>query len=228
MVAKDVRGVISGIAVPLELTVLACMGSIVAGAWLSHWRTMRHLDPRRDPLRGLLRPENLRPAVDLAVRRDAQRRVSNAVLRGRIDQLATSEGGWSPDNAEAVRAHVAAVMRVGLRRQDRIRLEDGAFFSIDIPGADERAAVRIAERLRRALDQLSLPQFGPGARLTLSFGVAVDRAGEGRDGLELRARNALDAAVAQGTDLIVPASDIEDIPLLPAPSPATGPVISAA
>lgn len=218
----------SGIAVPLELAVLSCMGSVVAGAWLSHWRARRHFDPRLDPLRGLLKSENLRPAIDLALRRDAQRRVSNAVLRGRIDQLDTRAGEWSPDNTEAVRAHVAAIMRVGLRRQDRIRLDEGAFFSIEIPGADERAAVRIAERLRRTLDKLNLPQFGPEARLTLSFGVAVDRAGEGRDTLELRARHALNAAVAQGSDLIVPASDIEDIPLLPPPSAATGPVISAA
>lgn len=211
---------ISGIEVPLEVAVLLCAASAALAGWVTNRRTVRRLDPRRDPVRDLLKPATLGPAIDLAMHRDAQRRVANAVLHGRIDQLAEDAEGWSIESAEAVRAHVAAVMRVALRRQDRIVLAEGAHFTILIPGADERAAVRIAERLRRGLEQLSFPQTGSDTRLTVSFGVAVDRVGESREELERRAARALEEAVAQGADHVVPASEIEEIPLLPPPAPA--------
>jgi diguanylate cyclase (GGDEF)-like protein len=210
----------SGIEVPLEAAVLLCALSALLAGWATKRRTVRRLDPRRDPLRDMLKPATLGPAIDLAMHRDAQRRVANAVLHARIDQLEDDPSGWTPEAAEALRAHVAAVVRVALRRQDRIEMGDGAHFTILIPGADERAAVRIAERLRQGLAQLSLPQTGPKARLTVSFGVAVDRVGESRETLERRAARALAQAVALGADHVVPASEVEEIPLLPPPAPA--------
>lgn len=219
---------LSGIELPLEVAALLCAGCMLVTAWASHRRTVERLDPRRtlrqDPLRDLLKPDNLGPAIDLAVHRDAQRRAANAMLHGQIDQLALHEGTWTRESAEAVRAHVAAVIRIGLRRQDRIQLDQGALFSILIPGADERAAVRIAERIRCTLAPLPLPGGDPEARLTVSFGVAAERVGEGRDGVEHRARRALEAAVMQGCDRVVPASDVDEIALLPPPAP----VVSAA
>lgn len=211
---------ISGIEVPLEVAVVLCAASAALTGWATNRHTVRRLDPRRDPLQDLLKPATLGPAIDLAMHRNAQRRATNAVLHGRIDQLAEDPSGWTPEAAEAVRAHVAAVMRVALRRQDRIALSDGAYFTILIPGADERDAVRIAERLRRGLEQLRLPRTGSDTPLTVSFGVAVDRVGESREALERRAARALEEAVAQGADHVVPASEIEEIPLLPPPAPA--------
>ncbi len=218
----------TGIQLPLEIAALLCAGCALVGGWLGHRRTVRRLDPRQNPLRDLLKRENLGQAIDLARHRDAARQASHAVLHGRINQFAAGPGaGWSLDTCEQVREHVAAVMRVGLRRQDRIALGTGEFdadgFTIIIPGADERAAVRIANRLRRTLSQLRLPQLGHDMHLTASFGVAADRFGESDDGLHRRARRALDAAVAQGMDNVVPASEIEEILLLPSPSPSPSP-----
>ncbi|MFM7349554.1 MAG: GGDEF domain-containing protein [Erythrobacter sp.] len=213
----------SGIQVPLEVAALLCASGALVGGWLSHLRFTRRSVARHNPLRDLLRQDNLAKEIDLAKHRDARRHGSHAVLHGRIDQLAGQSEGWSPDTAEAVRAHVAAVMRVGLRRQDRIALAESDRFVILIPGADERAAVRIADRLRRALGQMHLPHLGNDVRLTASFGVAADRFGESGDGLQSRARRALDAAVAQGRDHVVPASEIEEIHLLPAPAAASSP-----
>ncbi|MCX9148563.1 diguanylate cyclase domain-containing protein [Erythrobacter sp. WG] len=211
----------SGIQVPLEAAVLLCLCGAVVGGWLSNLRAGRRFDPRRNPLRDLLRHDNLGTAVDLALHRNARRQASSAVLQGRIDVLATGENRWSPDTAEAVRAHVLAVMRVGLRRQDRVAMNEGGHVSILVPGADEGAAVRVAERLGRGLGQLRLPQLGSDVRLTASFGVAAERFGESGEGLERRARRALDAAVARGSDHVVPASEIEEIRLLPPPAPTT-------
>lgn len=218
---------ITGINIPLELALLLCVGCGAAGVWAGQVRANRRLDPRRNPLRELLRPAVLSQAIDLAARRDALREGSHAVLHGRIDQIAALRTVWNADTREQVHEHIAAVMRAGLRRGDRIAISAGGSgednFTILIPGADERAAVRIADRLRCSLAQLRLPQLGNEARLTASFGVAADRFGESSDGLDRRARRALDAADA---DHVVPASEIEEIILLPAP--AQGSTASAA
>lgn len=216
----------SGIDLPLEVAVLLCGVFAIAGAWVGHRRTSGRLDPRRNPLNDMLKAENLGPAIDLALHRNARRHASHAVLQGRIDQFADSRKGWSADTHNQVREHIAAVMRVGLRRDDRITMGAGQVqgdgFTIFIPGADERAAVHIADRLRRKLAGLHLPQFGDEVRFTASFGVAAGRFGEDRDGLGRRARRALDVAMATGMDHVVPAGEIEEIMLLPAPTPSAG------
>jgi diguanylate cyclase (GGDEF)-like protein len=210
----------TGIEVPLELAVLLSAGFAAAGAWAGQARARCHLDPPRDPLRDLMKPEVFAEAINLATRRNALRAGSRAVLHGRIDPFSASGGTWNSTTRDEVREHVAAVMRAGLRRDDRIALSGREGFTITISGADERAATRIANRLRRALAQLRLPQLGSEARLTASFGVAAERFGDGESGLDRRARQALDAALAKGSDQVVPASEIEDVILLPAPPDA--------
>ena len=212
---------ITGIDMPLELAGLLCAGFGAAGMWVGFCRAKRRLDPRlnprSNPLGDLMKPEALARAIDLTARRDALRAGSHAVLHGRIDQLAMMGTVWNANTRAEVRAHVAAVMRAGLRRDDTMTLAEGDGFTIVIPGADERAAVHIADRLRRTLTQLKLPQLGSIARLTASFGVVADRFGETGDEFDRRARRARDHAVARGADHVVPASEIEEILFLPAP-----------
>lgn len=211
-----------------------CTGCIVAGVWAGRVRANRRLDPRRSPiadkLGDFIKSDAFANTIDLALRRDAMRAGSRAVLRGRIDQLGALSGVWNNTTSHEVREHVAAVMRAGLRRDDRMALDQGDSFTITMPGLDERAAVRVADRLRRKLAQLRLPQLGHEARLTASFGVAAERFADDTQGIYARARRALDAAVAKGDDHVVPASEIEEIMLLPAPapSPAQTPSASAA
>lgn len=229
---KDKRGVTSGIELPLEMTLVLCGLFAMVGACLGQRHTNWRLDPRRKPLNDLLKPNNLGPAIDLALHRNARRHAAHAVLQGRIDQFADRRDGWCSDTQEQVREHIAAVMRVGLRRDDRVTMGAGQMhgdgFTILIPGANERAAVHVADRLRRKLGSLHLPQFGDGVRITASFGVAADRFGEDRAGLGLRARRALDVAMTRGMDHVVPASEIEEIMLLPAPTPSSSAGFAAA
>ncbi|MCM0001395.1 MAG: GGDEF domain-containing protein [Erythrobacter sp.] len=214
----------TGIEVPLEVAALLCAGCAAAGAWAGRLRANRRLDPRSGaaggPLVSLHKPEVLSQAIDLAARRNAMRAASQAVLHGRIDQLHALGPVWNNDTRAEVREHVAAVMRASLRRGDRMAHGEGDAFTITLAGADERAAVRIADRLRRRLGQLRLPQFGSEARLTASFGVAAEGFGDGDESIAGRAARALDAALAKGADHVVPASEIEEIMLLPAPAPS--------
>jgi diguanylate cyclase (GGDEF)-like protein len=228
MIARG-PGVITGIEVPLELAALLCAGSMAFGAWggrLRSWLRPNSGRPRaHDPLAGIHKPEVFAQTIDLAARRNAARAGSQAMLYGRIDQFASLSHVWNSETRQEVREHVAAVMRAGLRRNDRITIR-GDNFTILVPGADERAAVRVADRLRHKLAQLVLPQLDVGARLSATFGVAARHAGDPDCELDLRARHALDAAMARGIDHVVPASEIEEIMLLPAPAPS--PCASAA
>lgn len=221
---------ITGIELPLELAVLLSAGFAAAGTWAGRGQANRKLAAQRNPLQELMRAERPTELVDLASRRNARRSGSQAVLHGRIDQFASLRTVWSVDTSDEVREHVIAVMRAGLRRGDRMALVDGEAFTITLPGVDERAAVRVADRLRRTLTRLNLPQLNDQARLTASFGVAAQRFGDGGDTLVQRARRALEAAVAKGADHVVPASEIEEVMLLPPPTPATpsSPTASAA
>lgn len=105
-------------------------------------------------------------------------------------------------------------MRMSLRRDVRIAMvagnAQGDGFAILIPGADERAAVGVAERLRQKVAQLQLPRFHDEASLTISVGVAAGSIAESCEGIEARARRALEIALALRPDNVVPASAIAE------------------
>ncbi len=200
---------ITGMNVPLELAVGLCALFCAVGAWAGQSRAVRRQVRQRNPLADLMQPAALDPVIDLATRRNAMREASQAVLHGRINRPGSAVSG------EQLQGSVAAVMRAGLRRGDRLTHIDGDGFTIILPGADERAGARIAERLRETLAQAGVAK-GLGAR----FGVAAGRYDECGDLLNRRARRALDAALAQGRDYVVAASEIEEVLFLPAPEAA--------
>ena len=152
-----------------------------------------------------------------ANRRFTSRVAGQAVLRGRLDQIASLRTGWDDQTREQVLGQIAAVMQAGVRRDDSFSRIEGDGFTIVMPGADERAAVGVADRLRHALAQIRLPQFSGENPFTASFGVAAGRADDTRDNLVARARAALEAAQKAGSDHVVAASEIEEVIFLPAP-----------
>lgn len=200
---------ITGLNVPLEWTAVLCAGFFVLGMLARNaWSHRRERAPR-SPLADLMQPAALGEAVDLATRRNTARAASHAILRGMVD-----DGG-----SAAVQSQIAAVLRAGLRRGDRVSHIDGDGFVVVVPGADERSAARIAERLRSSLAQWHAQGAKGAAGVTASFGVAAGPAGDGQpnDRLMRQARRALDAARARGKAHIVAASEIEEVLYLPAP-----------
>jgi GGDEF domain-containing protein len=223
---------ISGIDVPLEAAILLSAVCSAAGVWAGKARA-RLLAAKG----GLPQPgaqgETSRSGltsntIDLALRRNARRAGSRAVLHGRIHQRGTDTEVWNAATHDDVREQIAAVMRAGLRRDDRVMMNSGNRFTVSVTGADERAAINIANRLRRKLAQLRSDQLGDGAQLDTTIGVAVGRIGDGDDQLDRRGRSALAAAVAKDADYVVSPSEIEEIMLLPAPAPSPAPSSSAA
>lgn len=214
---------ITGIEVPLEWVALCVAACFVAGLkfgelWTS-WRIWGRKERRHGPLGDLLKSETLTKTIDLAARRNAVRARSHAVLHGRIDRLESVSGQWGAAAHDEVRDHIAAVLRAGLRRKDAIALGKSNDFTITLVGADERAAVNIADRLRQRLSRLRLSHLGNEDGLTVNFGVAAAASGDDAHRVGRLAHRALRVAVARGADHVVRASEIEEIKLLPAPTP---------
>ena len=208
---------ITGFEVPLEAAIAASLAALALGILAERSRFHRKLDDAVNPLAGLFAPGVLESAAEEANRRLAGRMGSQAVLRGRIDQIAMLRTGWDSAARDQVLGHIASVMKAGIRREDRFELIEGEGFTIVMPGADEQAAMGVAERLRRALAHMTLPQSGMHNHFTASFGVAAGRSGDCGETLVARARAALEAAQKAGSDHVVAASEIEEIKFLPAP-----------
>ncbi|MFN9716950.1 MAG: diguanylate cyclase domain-containing protein, partial [Sphingomonadales bacterium] len=149
---------ITGFEVPLEAAIAASLAALALGILAERSRFHRKLDDAVNPLAGLFAPGVLESAAEEANRRLAGRMGSQAVLRGRIDQIAMLRTGWDSAARDQVLGHIASVMKAGIRREDRFELIEGEGFTIVMPGADEQAAMGVAERLRRALAHMTLPQ----------------------------------------------------------------------
>jgi diguanylate cyclase (GGDEF)-like protein len=214
--------VITNIAVPLEAAMGASLAAFALGRLLERTRQRRRSGTATEPLSGLFDRATLQAAVDDANRRFAGRAVTQAVLRARIDQMASLRTGWDTETREELLAHIADVMKTRIRRDDSFARIDGDGFTIVMPGADEQAAKGVADRLRRALAQLKLPQFGGENPFTASFGVAAGDTHDNGDTLIARARAAMEAAQKAGTDHVVAASEIEEVIFLPAPASSAG------
>jgi len=210
--------VITGFEVPLEAATAASMATFALGLLAARVRDRRKPSATANPLAELFSSGMLGSAADEANRKLANRMAGHAVLRGRIDQVAMLRAGWDADARDQVLGNIANVMRAGIRRDDRFSQIEGEGFTIVMPGADERAAKGVADRLRRALAQMQLPQTGAHMPFTASFGVAAGRSGDCGETLVARARAALDAAQKVGSDHVVAASEIEEVMFLPAPN----------
>lgn len=212
----------SGIAVPLEAAVAVWLAALGLGVFAGQAWAARRRPASADPLAGLFTPGTFGAAAEGANRRLRGKIAGQAVLHGRIDQIAALRTGWDAPTREQVLGQIAGVMKAGIRRDDSFARIEGEGFTIIMPGADEHAAAGAAERLRRALAQLRLPQFGMDNPFTASFGVAAGRVDDSRDNLVARARAALEAAQRGGHDHVVSASEIEEVVFLPAPERSAG------
>ncbi len=165
----------------------------------------------------------LEQAIELTVRRSLARPLAHTVLRARIDQLDPLDAVWTPETRDQMLGKIAAVMRAGVRRGDRVTHIAGEGFTIVIPGSDERSARSVAERLRAALASTRIDGQGIAAPLTARFGLAARRAGEGETLLAARAERALRRAEGSRDTHLVAASEIEEVLYLPAPQPSPEP-----
>jgi diguanylate cyclase (GGDEF)-like protein len=126
--------------------------------------------------------------------------LSHALLLCDLDRFKRVNDLLGHAAGDAVLQDVAYTMRATLRAGDSIYRVGGEEILVILPGADEAAAVEIAERLRRDVRN----RRPVGVAVTVSIGVAISGAGVvDTDDLVARADAALYSAKAGGRDRFV-------------------------
>lgn len=213
---------ITGIAVSLELAAALCLTFAAMGVWVGRHYTLQRLPAHVGLASCREQPSQKGSVVTLAAVRSAVPEAPRAILLGRVSGMNPRAGAY---DAKTVK-QVSDVMRASLRRHDRLTMRDSETFTLEIDGADESVAARIAQRLRDALARLRFPLGRGDAGLSARFGVAAAPHDVAGDVLIRRAREALNMALREGEEHIVKAGDIDEIRLLPPPDAA--PLASAA
>lgn len=213
---------ITGIVVPLEAVALLCVTFALIGGWAGRHYTLQRMLAHGGPAAWTERPSHHAPVIAPAACRNSVPEAPRAILLGQVTVMSRKADGYDPDTVK----QVADVMRASLRRGDRLSMKDSETFTLEIDGADEGVAARIAQRLRDAVAQLRFPHRLSNIRFSANFGVAAGAGGVAGDVLIRRAREALNMALHSGEEHIVKASEMEEIRLLPPPDPM--PLASAA
>jgi diguanylate cyclase (GGDEF)-like protein len=177
-------------AVTRTAPILALVRAVAAGE--------RHT--AQDPLTGL---PNRRAAQDALARFCAQagRTVTPlAAVLVDLDHFATVNDRLGHEHGDDVLTAIGATLAGGVRASDFIARYGGQAFIVLTPDTDRRGAVELAEKLRRDVEELSLPRVG---RITASFGVAsLPEDAAAGDGLVRHAERALGIAKALGRNQV--------------------------
>jgi diguanylate cyclase (GGDEF)-like protein len=128
---------------------------------------------RRDALTGLLNREGLEQRAELELARSRREGTPVAVIVIDVDGFKAINDGYGHPAGDRALARVAELLAAELRVVDAVARVGGDEFTVLLPNTDRATARVIAERLRRALNEVR--DFG--SALTLSLGIAVGRGG---------------------------------------------------
>lgn len=157
-----------------------------------------------DPVSGAV---NRRAFLD-AFRREWQRSRrygrSLSVIMADIDQFKAINDGYGTEVGDRILRLVAQSFRKTARVSDVIGRYGGDSFAIVLPEADLQAARRVAERLRKGLENAVFDHKNRPILVTSSFGVACSEEGDPEpEALLLRADDCLYQAKRGGRNLVV-------------------------
>lgn len=157
-----------------------------------------------DPVSGAV---NRRAFLD-AFRREWQRARrygrSLSVIMADIDQFKAINDGYGTEVGDRILRLVAQSFRKTARVSDVIGRYGGDSFAIVLPEADLQAARRVAERLRKGLENAVFEHKNRPILVTSSFGVACSEEGDPEpEALLLRADDCLYQAKRGGRNLVV-------------------------
>ena len=157
-----------------------------------------------DPVSGAV---NRRAFLD-AFRREWQRSRrygrTLSVIMADIDQFKAINDGYGTDVGDRILRLVAQSFRKTARVSDVIGRYGGDSFAIVLPEADLAAARRVAERLRKGLENAVFEHKNRPILVTSSFGVACAEEGDPEpEALLLRADDCLYQAKRAGRNLVI-------------------------
>jgi len=171
-----------------------------------------------DPLTGLSNRRHFFERGAQELRRAARYRRPLALLMLDIDHFKSVNDRFGHEAGDAVLRDLAERLRTGLRSSDLPGRIGGEEFAALLPETTAEQAEGLAERLRAAI---AASPLGPGARITVSLGVALalPASEDSIDAVLRRADAALYRAKAGGRNQVA----LDDSPTLPDPLPGEPP-----
>ncbi len=206
----------------IMLSLVAYLGSFIAGLRRSLMQRNRELETAmkelrelatRDPLTRLPNRRTLMEHLDReAARTDRRNPASQAlcVCMLDVDLFKRVNDTYGHQVGDAVLRRIAAALRRSLRGGDFVGRFGGEEFLLILPENTREDAERAAERIRRGIAVLRIPELPAGETMTVSLGVAVHRPGETVDQTLGRADAALYEAKHRGRNHVVMADPAPD------------------
>ncbi|THF70567.1 diguanylate cyclase [Deinococcus sp. Arct2-2] len=160
--------------------------------------TLFHL-AHTDPLTGLPNRRALYPAVDALLLALPQGTPSSVILLD-LDYFKRINDTYGHNVGDDVLMYTAALLRSALRDGETVGRWGGEEFLITLPDTDTAAATKVAERLRRLMQNTPQP---PAGQVTASLGVATCEPGDDLRVLTARADAAMYEAKQKGRNRVV-------------------------
>ncbi len=203
------------VAYGLSLLMVARLGSLIADL-RRHLRernreleaTMRELTELAtlDPLTRLPNRRFLMEQLEKESARMARRGAEQAALcvcMLDIDHFKRFNDTYGHQVGDAVLCAVASSLQGALRQSDVVGRFGGEEFLLLFTECSADCALKVAERVRRAVATVRVPELGAHGPVTVSMGIALHRPGDDMDDSLRRSDEALYQAKAQGRNRVV-------------------------
>jgi diguanylate cyclase len=165
-----------------------------------------------DPLTNLSNRKHFDHAIAKALHDSIERNEPMSLILTDIDHFKTFNDTWGHLTGDQVLRLVALSMKQNVKGQDIAARYGGEEFAIVLPNTVLRAAVTVADHIRRAVMSKELMKRSTGqnlGRVTISAGVATARPGDTVQSLIARADNCLYAAKRGGRNRVICETDPE-------------------
>jgi diguanylate cyclase len=165
-----------------------------------------------DPLTGLANRKRFDTHLDKAIADAAERSEALSLVMTDIDHFKTFNDTWGHLTGDQVLRLVAMSVKQNVKGQDLAARYGGEEFAVILPNTVLRAALTVADHIRRAVMSKELLKRSTGqnlGRVTISLGVATARKGDTSQSLIDRADACLYAAKRNGRNRVICETDPE-------------------
>lgn len=128
----------------------------------------------RDSMTALYNHANLKQALDREVGRASDRGTQVAFMLMDIDNFKYYNDSFGHLAGDKLLKELAGLLEKSVRSSDIVGRYGGDEFAVVLPGAGQKKAAEIGERLRKAIEEHPFPyrEMMPGGKITVSVGVA--------------------------------------------------------
>jgi len=168
-----------------------------------------------DPLTGLSNRKHFDERLSLAIEEAAERSEALSLIMTDIDHFKAFNDTWGHLTGDQVLRLVAMSLKQNVKGQDTAARYGGEEFGVILPNTVLRAALTVADHVRRAVMSKELMKRSTGqnlGRVTISLGVATLHKGDTVQTLIARADACLYAAKRNGRNRVICETDPEVSP----------------